>query len=292
MHDMVYLNGRILPRAEAHISPFDHGFTVGDGVFESLITYDGKPFGLREHWERLMKSAAALQLSGPTLENFHNAVTSIIEANRLGTARLRVTLTGGEAALGSDQSTQSQPTFVVASMDVPQRPPLAKIATVRWPRNERSALAQVKSTSYAENVIALAAAKAMGAQEAILANTRGELCEGTGSNIFLVLSGQLHTPPLASGCLAGVTRHFVLQLCEQLGLAVQQTPVAMTQLPMASEAFLTSTYREIQAISQVDHHVIPAPGPITLQLQEAFQRLKTSFGLREMDSQAMAFIDS
>ncbi len=292
MHDMVYLNGRILPRAEAHISPFDHGFTVGDGVFESLITYDGKAFGVREHWERLVNSAAALQLAEPTLEVFAQAISSMIEANQLGTARLRVTLTGGEAALGSDQSAQSQPTLVVASMDVPQRPPLARTATVPWPRNERSALAQVKSTSYAENVIALAAAKSKGAQEALLANTRGELCEGTGSNVFLVLDGQLHTPPLASGCLPGVTRHFVLQLCEQLGLKVHQTPIPMAQLLSAEEAFLTSTYREIQAISQVDELLLPAaPGPITLQLQAAFQQLKISFALRELDSQAMSFVD-
>lgn len=272
MHDFVYLNGRVLPRAEARISPFDHGFTVGDGVFESLITYDGKAFGVREHWERLERSAAVLGIPVPSLEIFTEGIEEIIAANQLGTARLRVTLTGGEAPLGSEKAAETQTTFVVASMDVPQRPPLAKIATVPWPRNERGALAQVKSVSYAENVIALAAAKSQGAQEAILANTQGNLCEGTGSNIFLVLDGQLHTPPLSCGCLAGVTRHCVLQLCGQLGIPVLQTPVPMSRLREASEAFLTSTYREVQAIASVDEHHFPsAPGPITQRLQEAFR---------------------
>ncbi len=271
MHDMIYLNGRLLPQAEARISPFDHGFTVGDGVFESLITYEGKAFGVQEHWERLVRSAAALGIVAPSLETFSGALEEIITANQLGKARLRVTLTGGEAPLGSEKAAQSQPTLVVASMEVPQRPDLATICTVPWPRNERGALAQVKSTSYAENVIALAAAKAKGAQEAILENTRGELCEGTGSNIFLVLDGQLHTPPLVSGCLPGVTRHFVLQLCEQLGIPVKQIPVPMTRLFEAAEAFLTSTYREVQAIACVDaYHFPSAPGPLTLQLQQAF----------------------
>ena len=272
MHDFVYLNSQVLPRAEARISPFDHGFTVGDGVFESLITYSGKAFGVREHWERLERSAAVLGIPVPSLEMFTEGIEEIIAANKLDTARLRVTLTGGEAPLGSEKAAETQTTFVVASMDVPQRPPLAKIATVPWPRNERGALAQVKSVSYAENVIALAAAKSRGAQEAILANTQGNLCEGTGSNIFLVLDGQLHTPPLSCGCLAGVTRHFVLQLCGQLEIPVLQTPVPMSRLYEATEAFLTSTYREVQAIASVDeHHFSSAPGPITQRLQEEFR---------------------
>jgi branched-chain amino acid aminotransferase len=274
MHDMIYINGLLLPRAEACISAFDHGFTVGDGVFESLITYDGKAFAVPEHWERLVRSAAALEITPPSLETFTTALEEIIRANRLDKARLRVTLTGGEAPLGSEKAVQSQPTLVVASMDVPQRPEVADICTVPWPRNERGALAQVKSTSYAENVIALAAAKAKGAQEAILENTQGELCEGTGSNIFLVLNGQLHTPPLQSGCLAGVTRHIVIQLCQELGIVVNQSPLPMRCLFEASEAFLTSTYREVQPIASVDRHPFPAaPGPRTEELQQAFRAL-------------------
>jgi branched-chain amino acid aminotransferase len=162
-------------------------------------------------------------------------------------------------------------------MDLPQRAALAKVATVPWPRNERSPLAEVKSTSYAENSIALAAAQAMGAQEALLANTQGDLCEGTSSNVFLVLNGALCTPPLSSGCLAGVTRHFVLQLAQEMGLTVQQEPLPFQSIYLASEAFLTSTYREVQAIAQVDAQVLPqAPGPVTQALQAAFHKLCTA----------------
>jgi branched-chain amino acid aminotransferase len=274
MHEMVYLNGQLLPRQSAHISPFDHGFTVGDGVFESLITYEGRAFGVREHWERLESSAAALGIAAPDLATFTQGIEALIFANKLTVSRLRITLTAGEAALGSDKALHARPTLVIASMDIPQRPPLAEVATVPWPRNERGPLAQVKSISYAENVIALAAAKAKGAQEAILANTQGHVCEGTGSNIFLVLDGVLHTPATSSGCLAGVTRRFVLELCAQLAISVEQAPVPMSRLLAASEAFLTSTYREVQPILSVDGHRFPsAPGPVTQRLLEAFAKL-------------------
>ena len=274
MHKMIYLNGWILPLEEARISPVDHGFTVGDGVFESLITYQGKPFAMRQHWERLVRSAGVMGLAVPSLEELTEATNELISANNVQHGRIRITLTGGEAPLGSEKGSNPQTTLVIASMELPQRPPLAKVITVDWTRNERSALTQVKSTSYGENVVALSAAKAAGAQEAIFANTKGELCEGTGSNIFLIRGGQIHTPALSSGCLAGVTRGLVLECCERLGFSVDESPLPLNSLFNADEAFLTSTYREIQPIAQVNDHSMPiAPGVITTRLQAAFQEL-------------------
>lgn len=274
MHKMIYLNGWILPLEEARISPVDHGFTVGDGVFESLITYQSKPFAMRQHWERLVRSAGVMGLAVPSLEELTEATNELISANEVLHGRIRITLTGGEAPLGSEKGSNPQTTLVIASMELPQRPPLAKVITVDWTRNERSALTQVKSTSYGENVVALSAAKAAGAQEAIFANTKGELCEGTGSNIFLIRGGQIHTPALSSGCLAGVTRGLVLECCERLGFGVDESPLPLDSLFNADEAFLTSTYREIQPIAQVNDHAVPfAPGAITTRLQAAFQEL-------------------
>ncbi len=130
------------------------------------------------------------------------------------------------------------------------------MATVAWPRNERGAVAGLKTTSYAENVVALAEAKRRGATEAVLPNTQGHLCEGTGSNVFYVVDGDLRTPTLASGCLAGVTRDLVLEWC---GAREVDEPLEVVE--RASEVFLTSTTRDVQGVSRWDDRDLPAPGP-------------------------------
>jgi branched-chain amino acid aminotransferase len=140
------------------------------------------------------------------------------------------------------------------------------VVTVPWLRNERGALTGIKTTSYAENVRALAYAAERGGNEAIFANTRGDLCEGTGTNVFLVTGGELVTPPLSAGCLAGVTRGLVL---EWFGAAERDVPVG--ELAAASEAFLTSTTRDVQPIRSVDGVELPeAPGPVTRKAAQVF----------------------
>ncbi|MCC3771970.1 aminotransferase class IV, partial [Streptomyces sp. UNOC14_S4] len=141
------------------------------------------------------------------------------------------------------------------------------VITVPWTRNERSALAGLKSTSYAENVVALARAADRGATEALFANTVGELCEGTGSNVFVVLDGELHTPPLASGCLAGITRALVVEWT-----GARETTLPADVLDRADEIFLTSTLRDVQAVGAVDGRTLPtAPGPVTAEVAKIFQ---------------------
>jgi branched-chain amino acid aminotransferase len=132
------------------------------------------------------------------------------------------------------------------------------VVTVPWTRNERSAVAGLKTTSYAENVIALAEAQRRGATEAIFANTRGDLCEGTGSNVFYVVDGQLRTPTLGSGCLAGVTRALLL---EWVGATEVDEPIET--LGRADEVFLASTTRDVQAVRRCDDRELAAPGPVT-----------------------------
>ena len=270
MHDRIYVNGHLTTLASARLSPMDHGFTVGDGVFESLITYRGSPFALRRHYQRLCHSASLMSLPVPDYDTLHHAVQEVIAANDCNHSRLRITLTRGEAPLGSELGTDHSPTFVVASANLPKRPELARVHLVKWTRNERGALHQIKSTSYGENVIALAAAHAHGAQEAIFCNTQGHLCEGSGSNLFIVRQGVLHTPPLSDGCLAGITRAIVMEISHAAGLPVNEQSLLPESLWSADEAFLTSTFREIQSITQADEHPIP-PGPITARLQTLFQ---------------------
>jgi branched-chain amino acid aminotransferase len=139
------------------------------------------------------------------------------------------------------------------------------VATVPWPRNERGALAGLKTTSYAENVVALAEAHRRGASEAVFANLAGHLCEGTGSNVFYVVDGELRTPTLASGCLAGVTRALVL---EWYGGTEVDEPLEVVQ--RATEVFLASTTRDVQAVGRWDDHVLDAPGPVTREVQRVW----------------------
>jgi branched-chain amino acid aminotransferase len=149
-----------------------------------------------------------------------------------------------------------------------------RVVVVPWVRNDRGATAGLKTTSYAENVRALAYAHDRGASEAVFANTRDELCEATGSNVFVVRDGKVATPPGSSGCLLGVTRALVLELAAAAGIEVDESPLPLDALREADEAFLTSTTREVQPISQVDERAVPSvPGPVAAALSTAFNAL-------------------
>jgi branched-chain amino acid aminotransferase len=166
--------------------------------------------------------------------------------------------------------------LILAASELPAPAPTGPVAvvTVPWPRNERGALAGLKTISYGENVRALSLAKEAGAGEAIFANTRGELCEGTGTNVFVITGGVMRTPAESSGCLLGVTRALVLELADRLGIAAQETTLPLTAIATADEAFLTSSTREVQAISAVDGNPLPAaPGPVTTLLADGFRRM-------------------
>ena len=263
-----WVNGTILEAAESFVSVFDHGLTVGDGVFETTKVVDGTPFALTRHLVRLQSSARGLGLPDPDLELVRHAVDDVLLENDTdGALRLRITYTGGVSPLGSDRG-DSAPTLVVALAPIKAWAPTAVLATVPWPRNERAPTAGLKTTSYADNVIALAYAKARGAAEAVLANTAGYLCEGTGSNVFVVLEGRIVTPPLSSGCLAGVSRALVLEW-----VGGEERDLPMTVLRDAEEIFLTSATRDIQAVERVDDRVLPtAPGPVTRAAAEVFAK--------------------
>ena len=273
--NFIWLNGKITSTAEARVSPFDHGLLVGDGAFETLISYAGVPFAERRHWERLKFSCDTLDLATPPADVISRGMREVMTANETPDARLRVTVTSGEGPLGSDKGNHP-PTVIIACTGLKPWPATETLITVPWPRNERSALVGVKSISYAENVRALASAKRQGGGEALFANTRGELCEGTGSNIFLVAKSEVITPPLSSGCLAGVTRGLVIELCRNNGIAITERPIAMNEIGENDEAFITSTTREVQAVAKIDDRAWPlASGPVTQKLHALFKELAT-----------------
>jgi branched-chain amino acid aminotransferase len=264
----VWLDGAVLDADEARVSVFDHGLTVGDGVFETAKVLGGVPFALTRHLARLATSARGLGLVPPDDDVLRAAVSEALDANaehHESPLRLRITLTGGTSPLGSDRG-QAGPTLVVALAPMASWAPTAKVVVVPWTRNERAATAGLKTTSYAENVVALAHAKARGAGEALLMNTVGQLCEGTGSNVFVVLNGELVTPPLSSGCLAGVTRALVLEWTDAV-----ERDVPPAALLAADEVFLTSSTRDVQAVHAVgDDEYAVAPGPVTQRVSAVF----------------------
>ncbi|HVN50808.1 MAG TPA: aminotransferase class IV [Acidimicrobiales bacterium] len=268
----VWLDGELVASAIARVSPFDHGMTVGDGVFETLKILRGTPFAARRHLGRLRRSAAGLGLAVPLDDAaLRRAMQAVVDANEIELGRLRLTVTGGAGPLGSDRGAAS-PTVLVAAGLLPECERSTGVVTVPWPRNERGALAGLKSTSYAENVVALAHAHERGASEALFANTLGNLCEGTGTNVFVVVGGRLTTPPLTAGCLAGITRELV---CELLGDRVDVTDVPMARLAEVEEAFLTSSTRDVQPIHSVDGRPLPTTaGPRTSEAATAFAELQ------------------
>jgi branched-chain amino acid aminotransferase len=262
----VWINGTLLADSDARISVFDHGLTVGDGVFETVKVSGGVPFALSRHLARLRGSAVGIGLAEPDLGGLRAGIADLLDAaGRPDRARLRLTVTGGESPLGTMRGSGGL-TAVAALGDWAVIDPWCDVVTVPWPRNEHGALAGLKTTSYAENVLALSYATQRGGGEAIFANTAGNLCEGTGTNVFVVSGGRLLTPPLTSGCLAGVTRGLVI---EWAGAAEADLPAGA--LGAAQEAFLTSTMRDVQPVRAVNGQPLPAvAGPVTRRAAEIF----------------------
>jgi branched-chain amino acid aminotransferase len=262
----VWINGTLVPDDEARISIFDHGLVTGDGVFETVKVVSGVPFAMSRHLARLARSATGLGLSTPDLDQIRDGAMAVIDSSsKPELARMRITVTGGIAPLGSERG-GSPLTAIVALAEAKTPAPWVDVVTVPWPRNEHGALSGLKTTSYGENVRALAYANEHGGSEAIFGNTAGSLCEGTGTNVFIVSEGRLITPPLSAGCLAGVTRALVI---EWAGASEQDVP--LSALAGADEAFLTGTTRDVQPIRCVDGQALSAvPGPVTRKAVEVF----------------------
>lgn len=262
--------GGLIDAEQAVVSVFDHGFTVGDGIFETMRAVNGRLFLWPWHLERLHASANHMRIALPGDDLLTDIVTGVAQESAqeiAGPARVRLTISAGLGPLGSSRL-QTPPTVVCAASPAPVRSGDARVHLVSWPRNERSPLAGVKSTSYAENVLALAEAEALGAGEALFLNTRGELCEGTGSNVFIVRDGAAYTPPPTAGLLAGVTRRFVLGLGDS-SLSVSERSIDESEFAAADEVFLTSTFQDVRGVADIDGRALPV-GPVTRELQRRF----------------------
>jgi branched-chain amino acid aminotransferase len=263
---LVWVNGELAPARSATVGVADHGLVVGDAAFETLQIIRGVPFAMTRHIRRLYTTLAALAVVAPGEETLRDAMAQVVAANGLQTGRLRLTVTAGPGPLGSSEP--RGPATVIAAAEPLGEPPNHRMVMVPWTRNERGALAGLKTTSYAENVRALRLAHERGAGEALFTNTQGLLCEGTGTNLFVVTDTGVFTPPLASGCLAGVTRELVLELAD-----VDETDLPVEILDQAGEVFITSSTRDVHHIEEVDDRIYAAQGPVTASIASAFADL-------------------
>lgn len=268
----VWVNGQRVDPWAPSIAALDHGVTVGDGVFETLKIVDGVPFALDRHARRLDRSMAGLGLPAADHAAIEVGIKAVLAGEQITAGRLRYSVTGGAGPLGSDRDA-SPLTYIVTAAPQPPNPATGKVVVVPWTRNERSATVGLKTTSYAENVVALAFAKEQGGIEALFANSVGNLCEGTGSNVFVVIDGEIHTPDLPSGPLAGVTRALVIEWCLENGLTVHARPLPMSILDQAEEVFITSSTKDVLPIHAIGDRQIAAPGPLTARAAEIFARL-------------------
>jgi branched-chain amino acid aminotransferase len=261
----VWINGALHAPEDARVSVFDHGILVGDGVFETVKAVRGEAFALTRHLDRLAVSAAGLGLPEPDLDAIRQGTLDVLAgAPAWDLARIRITFTSGMGPLGSDRGSTG-PTAIVAVAQQQPFPATGDVSVVPWPRNERGALSGLKTTSYGDNAKALEYAHERGGAEAIFGNLAGNLCEGTGSNVFLVQGGRLITPPLSSGCLAGITRALVLEW-----VGGEEVDVPLSALAEADEAFLTSTTRDVQAIHRWDDRELGGAGPVTTEVRKVW----------------------
>ena len=282
MSRQVWINGQLYSPEDAKVSVFDHGLLYGDGVFEGLRSYGGKVFRLREHVVRLFESARAIWLEIPlTQQALCDAIDQMVKTNEIDDGYIRVVVTRGAGTLGLDPRKCKDPQIIIIADAIALYPSEyyengLEIITVSVSRNHPAALSpRIKSLNYLNNILAKIEGLQSGCIEALMLNHKGEIAECTGDNIFLVKQGELRTPPLDAGILAGITREAVSEIAEGVGIDVRRVALTKHDVYTADEVFLTGTAAEVVPVVKVDSRCIGngKPGPITCDLKERFQAL-------------------
>lgn len=278
----IYISGKFYDKADAKISVYDHGLLYGDGVFEGLRSYGGKVFQLQEHLRRLYESAKSIWLEIPmSIEAMTAAVLETLIVNNLSDAYIRLVVTRGAGSLGLDPTRTSDPQIIIIADKITLYPPEhyekgLQIITASTIRNHPAALSpRIKSLNYLNNILAKIEGLQAGCIEAMMLNSKGEVAECTGDNIFLLRRKVLLTPSIEAGILEGVTRDAVIQLAREAELEVREIPLTKHDVYVADEVFLTGTAAEVIPVVKVDSRVIGngEPGPITRDLMARFKKL-------------------
>jgi len=282
MRGAAYVNGTIGPLDTASIPVLDHGFTYGEGVYEVLRTYNGEPFLYDPHLARLRRSAAAIHLDLPfddaTLRSWAHRTSAAAAVE--GDSYTRILVTRGIGELSYDVRATPVPSVVIIVK--PQAPPDPRvrnegivISLVPILRNHPGSVnPMIKSNNLLNNALAMQEAHRRGAEEALMCNYRGELSECSQSNVFLIKDGIALTPRSKAGLLEGITRAFLFQVGQAVGVKVEEATLTPADLETADEIFITSTTREISPVVRVDDRVIGSgtPGEVTLRLWDAYRQ--------------------
>ena len=293
MEEVVYLNGSLLPRSQAHLSVFDHGFLYGYGLFETMRVYNGKIFLLERHLNRLLSASLVLGLgSGLNAAELGRACMDTLAANRLENARLRLTVSRGEVDSFPGPSTGDNPTILVTANDYSPPPESYdrgfRAGVASFYCYSQSPILRLKSTNYLLNIRAKLEAEVAGLDESLILNEHGFIAEGSISNIFFVTSASsLVTPPVESGLLPGITRQVVMELADSLGIEVVESEIKLADLRQFKEAFLTNSLIEIMPLVEVRDitgKIISIgsgnPGSVTRRLMAAYREMVEQYTSR------------
>jgi branched-chain amino acid aminotransferase len=274
---IAYVDGKWTPAEDARISVLDHGLLYGDGVFEGIRVYAGRPFLLEEHLDRLEASARAIVLDLPAGRSEIAAVCAeAAERAGLDEGYLRLVVTRGTGALGVSPHTCPRASLIVIAAPLALYPPEryragVRLVTSSLRRSSHDALPpQIKSLNYLTNVLASIEARRQGADEAVLLNAQGLIAECTADNLFLVSRGRVLTPAVASGALAGITRALVVRLLTAQGIECAEAALTPADAWTADELFLTGTGAEIVPVCEIDGRPLPAARPVTERVRAAF----------------------
>jgi len=278
----IYLNGEFVPKEEAKISVFDHGFLYGDGIFEGIRAYDGYVFKLEEHLDRFYRSARAINLDPPLgREEMTEAILETLRVNGFDEAYIRPIVTRGAGSLGIDTESCSDPSVIIITKEweALYGPELYEeglnlLTTTIRNQPKQGLPPTVKHLNYLTNVLALMQADNWGADEALMLDTNGNVSEGSADNVFVYRKGTVYTPPVINN-LPGITRNVVIDILKELGYEVKEQNLGLAEVMTADEVFLSGTAAEVAPVSEIDGRKIGdgKPGEITLEVKEEFGKI-------------------
>ena len=277
----VYVDGKFYPKSQAKVSVFDHGLLYGDGIFEGIRAYEGTVFKLREHIDRLYKSAHMIMLVIPIArDEMIQKTLETLRKNNLRDAYIRLVVTRGTGDLGLNPKKCPKPTIIIIADTISLHMAGAKetgiAAMISWVKRDPvdATSHEIKSLNYLNSILAKIEANIAGVDEAICLDKNGFVCEGVAENIFIVRKGKLYTPPTYTGALRGITAESVQDLAKMLGYDAKEKNITPFELFNADEVFFTGTAAEIIPVREINKRQINdgTPGPITRRLMAEFSK--------------------
>lgn len=274
---LVFLNGAFVPEEKAVVSVFDRGFLYGDGVFEAIRVFNGKPFRWREHIERLRAGAEFLKIKLPiSRKRLQIVANKFIQENGIPDCLLRITLTRGIGVAGYSPTNADKPTLAMVLRPAPNwdraHPPQWKLVSSSFRLVADDPLGRFKTCNKLPQILARAEADEAGADEALLLNTDGFVAEGTSSNVFWIMGRAIYTPPVAAGILPGVTRSVVFELAAKLGIAIREKKILLKDLRRMDGVFLSLTSRGIVEASSLDGKLLKR-SELTRRMRDAYNEM-------------------